>query len=89
MGSTRVNMDEDKAWNEDNQISPKIVSVLSPSAVTNELDWNAAYAALIQTHTGDLVDILSAASDGHEIHEREQIIESVNEASLKSGQNED
>lgn len=89
LGSTRVNMDEDKAWNEDNQISPKIVSVLSPSAVTNELDWNAAYAALLQTHTGDLVDILSAASDGQEIHEREQIIESVNEAGLKSGQNED
>ncbi|CAK5120728.1 unnamed protein product [Meloidogyne enterolobii] len=89
LGSTRVNMDVDKERNEDNQISPKIVSVLSPSAVTNELDWNAAYAALLQTHTGDLVDILSAASNGQEIHEREQIIESVNEASLKSGQDED
>ena len=80
-----INMDEDHNWNDDNRISPKTLSVHSPSAGPNELDWSATYAALLQTNTGDLVAMLTAATDGQESHAREQTIDAVNETNLKSG----
>lgn len=68
----------DHDLNEYKQMSPKI----SPS--TTDLDWNATYAALLQTSNGDLVNILTAVNEGQEIHEKEKIIEPVNETSLKN-----